>query len=426
VVSRSVLRDSSPEELVSIAPALREPLGRQLEPRESVANVEQRYDRAGLWVAIVVTFGWQLAGVAPVVVQSLLRYGLAASGAVTWLVFTALGAAAAAVVSRGGGHSLALPFAVCPILLAGSVVGSLMAPDGVIGHFNWQFAVAGWFAVLALWRRRLTELLSFYAANVLAGGVILAVAGEANRISVGRFIALCCGISALQITVFAGARMVTAMARRAAQAEDELARTRSAHIAAEAVQAARRVRYEMITGTVAHLLEGLATDQLDLGGRDARQQVAVAVTRLRRYLVESDDVPDRLWHELRACADAAERQGIAVDLVAPAGQVPQLPLDVRRALTEPIISALAATAAKARITVIAYADQVAVAILADAQPISPVPCLHEAVECSHDADGELLWVQARWTEPSASPSSRTPTSSSRACAAGSQPTRTAG
>jgi hypothetical protein len=47
---------------------------------------------------------------------------------------------------------------------------------------------------------------------------------------------------------------------------------------------------------------------------------------------------------------------------------------------------------------------VAIAIVADAQLISPVPCLHDAVECSHDADGESLWVQARWTGPSASPS----------------------
>lgn len=404
MASQIVLRDGRPGEQAPVVPVRSEPIASQPGPRESVANVEQRYDRAGLWVAIVVTFGWHLAGVVPVVVQSGLRYGVASSGAVTWIVFTALGVAAAVVVLRGGGYGQALPLAICPLLLAGSVIGSLMAPDGVIGHFNWQFAVVGWFAVLALWRRRLAELLSFYAANVLAGGIILAVSSEASRVTVGRFIALCCGISALQITVFAGARMVTAMARRAAQAEDELARTRSAHIAAEAVQAARRIRYQTITGTVTHLLEGLATGQLDLNGRDERQQVAVAVTRLRRYLVESDDVPDPLWHELRACADAAERQGVAVDLVAPAGQVPQLPLDVRRALTEPIISALAATAARARITVIASADQVAVAILADAQPIPPVPCLHEAVECSHDADGEMLWVQARWTGPSASPS----------------------
>ena len=76
----------------------RQPVAGQLAPSEpvssdlpamteSVATVEQRYDRVGLWVAIVVTFGWYLAGVAPVVVDVWLRYGLNASGAVTWLLF---------------------------------------------------------------------------------------------------------------------------------------------------------------------------------------------------------------------------------------------------------------------------------------------------------------------------------------------------
>ncbi len=378
-----------------------EPAGRPL-PTESVASVEQRYDRAGLWVAIVVTFGWYLAGVLPVVVDSWYRYGLATSGAVTWLVYAVLGVASAALVLRGGGHGPALPLAVCPILLAGSVVGSLVTPGGVIDHFNWPFTMVGWFAVLALWRRPLAELIAFYVVNVMASAIIIVVMDEASRVGVARFIALCCGISALQITVFVGSRMVTAMARRGAEAEDELARTRVAQIAAEAVQAARRSRYETITGTVAHLLDGLAKGHLDLTDRSARQQVAVAVTRLRRYLVESDDVPDRLWHELQACTDAAERRGIAVDLVAPAGQIPPLPVEIRRALTEPIIAALAATASKARITTVAYPDEVVVAILADAQLDSPVPSLHDAVESSHDAEGGMLWAQAHWTNPSAS------------------------
>jgi len=392
-------------EPVSSEPVSSEPVSSELPAMtESVAAVTQRYDRAGLWVAIVVTFGWHLAGVAPGVADGWLRYGLNASGAVTWLVFAVLGIVAAVVVLRGGGHGPAMPLVICPILLAGSVLGMLVAPGGVLGHLDWPFSQVGWFAVLVLWRRQLRELIALYAANVLAGAVILAALGEASRVNVGRFIALCCWVSALQMTVFCGSRMVTAMARRGAEAADELARTRSMNIAAEAVQAARRSRYETIRGTVAHLLEGLAAGQLDLTDRSARQDVAVAITRMRRYLVESDEVPDQLWHELQVCADAAERQGIAVDLVAPAGLIPALPVDVRRALTEPIIGALAATATKARITVVGSPGEVVVAILADARLDAPPPSLHGAVESSHDAEGELLWLQARWMGPSASPS----------------------
>jgi hypothetical protein len=401
VVSQPVLTAPAPATPGAIAPGER--AAGQAQLSESVASVEQRYGRAGLWVAIVVTFGWYLVGVVPVVIECWLRYGLVASGAVTWLVFAVLGVVATLTVLRGGGRGPAVALATCPILLAGSVSGSLVAPGGVIGHFNWPFTMVGWFAVLALWRRPLAELVTFYAANVTVGGILLVLTGEASRVSVARFIALCCGISALQITVFVGSRMVTATARRAAGAQDELDRTRAGQIVAEAVQAARRTRYETLAGTIAHLLNGLAVGELDLTDRSARQQVAVAVTRLRRYLVESDEVPDQLWHELQVCADAAERRGIAVDLVTPVGLIPPLPLDVRRALTEPIITALAATTSRARITVVASDDQVVVAIIADAQLDLPsLPCLHEAVEASHDAEGEMLWLQACWISRSAS------------------------
>jgi hypothetical protein len=392
---------SSQQILCALAPD--EPFAGETRHRESVASVEQRYDAAGLWVAIFVTFGWQLVGVVPIVIDCWLRYGFAASGAVTCLVFTLLGIAAAVVALRGG-RGPALPVIVCPILLAGSVAGSLMAPYGVLGHFNWAFTMVGWFAVLALWRRPLGELIAFYTANLLAGGILLAVAGDASRVNVARFLALCCGITALQMTVFAGSRMVTGMARRAAEAEYAAGRTRSASITAETVQAARRARYETVSGTVAHLLDGLARGRLDLTDPSARQEVAVAVTRLRRYLVESDEVPDRLWHELQACADAAERRGVAVDLVPPSGLIPPLPVSIRRAVTEPIIAVLAATATRARVTVVSDPAGLAVAIVADAQLDTPVTSQHEAVEASQDADGDLLWVQARWISSSASPS----------------------
>jgi len=174
-------------------------------------------------------------------------------------------------------------------------------------------------------------------------------------------------------------------------------------LAAETVQAARRARYETIRGTVVHLLAGLSTGRLDLTKPANHQQIAVAVTRLRRYLVETDEVPDPLSHELQACADAAEREGIAVDLLAPAGVIPALPVDIRRALTEPIIEVLAATATRARITVVAFATEVVVAIIADAQLAAPIAATHDDVQVAQDTEGGL-WVQSRWTGLSGSPS----------------------
>jgi signal transduction histidine kinase len=264
--------------------------------------------------------------------------------------------------------------------------------------------VTGWFALVALWRHRLAALIAFFAANTLVSLAVLVALGETGRLNIARFIMVSCGISILQITIFVGSKAVTATAKRGAEAEDELARTRINRLAAEAVQAARRTRYEEIRQTVVPLLEGLSGGTLDLADPAARQQVAVAITRLRRFLVENDDVPDPLLHELRACADAAERRGIAVDLVAPTGAIPALPLDIRRALTEPVIQALAATASKARVTVAASPAEVVVAVLTDAHLPVALPAMHDRVRAEHDEGGELLWVQARWTALSPSQS----------------------
>jgi hypothetical protein len=226
---------------------------------------------------------------------------------------------------------------------------------------------------------------------------MLAALHETDRLSLARFITEAVSSSVLEITIFVGGKTVAAMARRGAEAEEALARARIARLAADAVQAARRVNYESIKGTVAQLLERLAAGELDIAEPVTRQHVAVAVTRLRRYLVETDEVPDQLSHELHACADAAERRGIAVDLMAPVGSVPQLPVDVRRALTDPVIQVLGATATRARITVVAAGTQIAVAVVADASLQAPMQATHDAVQVTQDAEGGLLWVQASWT-----------------------------
>ncbi len=67
---------------------------------------------------------------------------------------------------------------------------------------------------------------------------------------------------------------------------------------------------------------------------------------MRRLFAESDDVTDPLEHEIHACVDVAERQGKSVQLSI-RGARPALPLDVRRALTEPVIAVLAGARSRA-------------------------------------------------------------------------------
>jgi hypothetical protein len=359
--------------------------------------VEKQYDLGGLWAAITVMFGWQVIAVLPLVIACWARYGLVASGAVIWLAYLVTGAISARIAARGGGHDARLAWTVCPVLLAGVVAGALTSPGGFFSHYDWPFTVSGWFALVALWRRSLKELLAFFAANILAGLAAVITLGEADRLSMARFIVECAGTSVLQVTIFAGGKAVASLARHRAQTQDALARTRIVRLASEAARATRRMNYELMEDTVSGLLDQLAAGQLALADPEARRQMRVAVTRLRRYIAEADELADQLSHELHACADAAERDGVAVDLIAPAGTVPVLPVGIRRALTDPVIRVLAAAAAQARITVVASATSVAVAIIADARLPEPLQPARDDVQLAQESEGEWLWAQASWT-----------------------------
>jgi hypothetical protein len=365
-------------------------------PSQPGATVEDRYIQGGLWIAVLVMSGWHVLSILPVALSGWLEHGLAI-GALLWLGLAVVGAVSAWVVVRGGGHSVAFPLAVCVILLSASMIGSLTSPGGMFGHYNWPFAVVGWFGLVALWRQPLRALLGLLAVNALTGVTALVALGEANRLDFARLIVQTFGVSALEVTIYVGSRAVAATARIGAEAADAATRTRIVDMAAEANRSARRNRYEAIQGTAVPLLERLASGRLNLADGGIRQEIAVTVMRLRRDLVESDDVSDLLSHELRACADAAGRRGIAVDLIAPAGTIPVLPIEIRHALTEPVIHGLASAATRARVTVVASATDITVAIVTDTRhPVLP-PESRGGVEVSYDQDEKALWIQARWT-----------------------------
>jgi hypothetical protein len=108
-----------------------------------------------------------------------------------------------------------------------------------------------------------------------------------------------------------------------------------------------------------------------------------------------DVVPNRLLHELRHCAEVADRKGVLVELDA-RGHCPDLPLSVRRDLTEAPLTVLATAASWARVTVVGGPDLVSVNVLADCAPLDlPQPATPEVrLEAFHT--GERLWVEVRW------------------------------
>jgi hypothetical protein len=234
-------------------------------------GVERQYDLAGLWTAVMVMFGWPVIATLPGIVYCWMRFGLIASGALIWLAYMVIGAVSARIVLRGGGYSPTLALAVCPVLLAGVVACALKSPEGFFGHYNWAFTVSGWFALVALWRRSLPELLAFFAANFAAGLVAVILLDETDRLSIARFIVECAGTSVLQVTIFVGGKAVASLARRRAEAEDALAWTRIVRLAGEAAQTTRRINYEMIKVTVSGLLDDLAAGKLAITDPETRR-----------------------------------------------------------------------------------------------------------------------------------------------------------
>jgi len=369
----------------------------------AVSAVEDRYGRGTLWAAIFVMVSWHLGAVLPTALQSRTLTRPPEAGLALWALYAVVGAGAAVVILRGGGRGAWLGVALCPPLLAGVFVGGFTSPTGsLFDRHNWSFSAVGWFALIVLWRRPLRELVGFFVATAAIGISVMAIFAELDSVSLSRFITLLYGCTVLQIAILVGARALTDMARRTAQAQAAEAEIVTRQLAAQTVHQERRDRYQTVQIAAAELLSRLADGSLDVNDQTSQRSLRTAVTRLRRLIVESDDVPDPLLHEVRACANTAERRGVAVDLQGPAGDVPALARDVRRALTEPLIQVLAATRTHARVTVAANPTDVAVAVVADAPSIHhPLP-QHHRVRVSLEREEELLWMQARWRAPSPS------------------------
>jgi hypothetical protein len=354
-----------------------------------------------------------------------------------WTAYAAVGLAAARTILRGrwaraSGASAIEPapmqavWAGAAVLLAGA--GAMhIATDATAGltFSNWAWSAAGWFAVLLWWRHRTRGFLLFQAANAALSFVVVVGIGTASRLDMALLLMVVYGTSALQLTVFAGGGALEAAVRRSARARDATEHVAAERQAADQAHAARRDRYAAARAAAEELLAGLADGRLDVDDATVRDRCAVASARLRRLVTETDDVPDPLVHDLRAAADVAERRGAAVtlDLV---GEVPPMPLPVRRALADAPACAVAAAHREARITVVAAGGTVTVAVVGDADLDLSQTTRHDDVVVHFDrglGEGAQPWVQTQWAVPSASPSSTTTTSSSTAYAPGPPPIR---
>jgi hypothetical protein len=380
------------------------------------ALISARYGRAFDFAVVFVVAGWQVAGAGVQLMTDRAAYSSDAVQVAAWVVVDLAVVAGAlrllgpgsgrlggpAWLARGGhtarsGRRMAWALAGWGAA-AGAVVAAMCPPDAML-KTDWGWGSAGWVAVLALLRRPLAELCGFLVLNALATLGLLARDGL-HRLDLAGFLTVLVASASIQLAIAITAHALDSVARQAADAARVQAAAREAAATAELVDASRQARIRALQETAGPLIQGLAAGTSDPGDAEVRSRCAVEAARLRRLMAESDDSAAPLLHELQASAEVAVRGGVALDIEV-AGVLPDIPAAVRRAMTDTAIAVLATARSRARITVTAASDCVAVSLVADSRALPELPSSQAGtgypLAIDLQRDDLDLWVEARWT-----------------------------
>ncbi|MFI5836417.1 hypothetical protein ACIA5A_22345 [Micromonospora sp. NPDC051300] len=354
-------------------------------------------DRGARLVAVVIALAWHLVIGLPAVLAAGPGMAAPAVVAVGWLVTALVGVATGVRLLRGG-----LPPArrlAAALLVVDAAVFVAVGERFLFSTANWVWGGLAWFLLLVLWQRPVRWLLVVLAAHATIALVAVVLYGATSPADLSRYAMYVYGTSTLPVAVFAGAAALTALARDRAGTAAARSAMAAEQEAAERAQRARQARLALVSGTAEEVLVALADGDADPADPAVRRRAVLAAARLRRLIAESDDVPDPLLHELRAAADLAERNGLPIELVA-VGTPPELPVDVRRGLTDPLTAALAGARGRARLTVVAGPDEVVVSLVTPdhdgADDPVPPPGGAGPVQWRDERDGEIRWTQTRW------------------------------
>ncbi|NUT51646.1 MAG: hypothetical protein HOV94_30770 [Saccharothrix sp.] len=189
--------------------------------------------------------------------------------------------------------------------------------------------------------------------------------------------------------------MLHRLGAQAASAAAEVERVRTAEAVAAESHRRRQRRFADLSAEAIPLLEGLADGTLRPEDAEVRRRSAVEAARMRRLCAETDVVTDPLLHELRHCADVADRKGVVVELET-RGSWATPPVAVRRDLTDAALTALATAGSWARVTVVGDRESVSVNVVADCGDVEPPSPATPDVRVEVLGSGGTVWVEARW------------------------------
>ena len=365
----------------------------------AVANAS---DRAARIAAVTIALAWHLAIDLPALLDAGPSPAAKAVIAAAWLVTTVVGVAAGGRLLRGG---LPPTRRLAAVLLAvDAAVFAAVGGGQLFATANWVWGGLVWFFLLVLWRRPVGWLLALLGAHAAIALAAVLAFGATDSADLARYAMYVYGTSSLPVAVFVGGTALAALARDRAGTAAATAAVETERVAAEQARAERQARLGLVSGTAEEVLAALAASDADPADPEVRRRCVLAAARLRRLIAESDDVPDPLLHELRAAADLAERNGLPIELVS-VGVPPELPVELRRRLADPVTAALADVRAWARLTVVAGPDEVVVSLVTpdhDGPDATGPPGGDgdgdgdEPVELEHERDGEIRWTQTRW------------------------------
>ncbi|MFJ5222054.1 hypothetical protein [Streptomyces sp. NPDC088400] len=256
--------------------------------------------------------------------------------------------------------------------LAVAVVATSQLPSTYfLATPHWTFLEIGWFGVLLLFDAGLNATLLFVGGHVAVTLVQLLLAGTPSRQVAAGMAVSALAICAFQIAAAVMARLLRDCAATAGATAREQERVRTEAAVSAQVHADQRSRYRDLGRSVLPLLTGLADGSLEPGDERVRRRSAFEAARLRRLFAERDHAADPLIHELRAGIGVAERHGVDVQLAVRGASAP-VPRHLRRALTEPVLAALATARHSARATVVRGGGLVRVSVVTDA-PGTDIP-----------------------------------------------------
>ncbi|TDD22496.1 hypothetical protein [Nonomuraea diastatica] len=346
---------------------------------------------ATLVVAVAIVFGLGL-------VNMLRRFDaypwpLAQPVALAALGLVLAGEAALLVRGRPWGR---LRWAAVAVVLAASALSYAALPEGRTSTtVDWIFGAANWVGVVVLLDRPLRTAGAFLLAHELTALLHLVLFDEPSRQALARFATGSVTVIGFPLCVAVAAAVLRGLSAASAASQREIERVRVAEAVAAESHRRRQQRLAELSATTIPLLEGLADGSLRPEDPAIQRRCAIEAGRMRRLFAETDTVANPLVHELRHCADVADRKGVVVELDA-RGQWPTPPVAVRRDLIEPVLSVLATAASRARIAVVGGADLVSVSVVADSGEVDPPDPVTPGVHVETLNNDDTVWMEVRW------------------------------